>query len=477
MSRGSCIGASAGGTVTELIALGSMDKYLTANPTLSFWTFRYNHHTNFALESIQQPFNSPTNFGSDVQLTINRNGDLIYFMYVTMKLPGIKAVTPTSGVCGIGTNTFPCCDPCDPCGDGEAPDDCPCCPSGSSQQLDDLFDFSTFDDLDTCTGLSRPWAHWTNAIGQFLIKRACLVIGGSVVSTLYNDYLYMWEELTGKPGKRLREMIGKRFTRAQLVADSRQTRTLYVPLPFFFAKVPGNALSLASLQFHGVQIHICFEDLRNCVQVSDCDALVVKCDGCQPLSSNDTLNAMLDTTYVYLDIEERDRFATGSFDVLIDQVQSYTQTNARNTNMQLTLNFNHPVIELIWAIRRQCQKLCNNHFVFSGVYGKDPIKTVSLCLNNLPRFNLREGQYFRLVQPYQFHTNIPEAFIYVYSFGLYPELPQPSGSANFSRIDNVLLELDLQDELQDETVTAIVFARNWNLFRYRAGLGGVSFAN
>jgi len=445
-----CAGASAGGTLTELIALGAADQYLTANPTITFFRFRYNKHTNYAMEAIEQPFNSQVAFGSDVQVTLNRTGDLIYFMYVVIDLPGIKAAENTQAVCGIGSPQFPCASACDPCMDGEPVSACDlCCPT-SSEQDDDF----TLDDLDTCTGLRRPWAHYTNAVGQFLIKRACLVIGGQVVSVLYNDYLFMWEELAGKPGKRLTEMIGKRFTRAQLVADSQEDRRLYVPLPFWFTKTSGNALPLVSLQFHGVQVHVCFEDLQNAVQVSDCGVLVLKCRDCQPLNQND-LNARLLSTYIYLDIHERDRFATGSFEQLIDQVQQFSIVT-RSPQVRMNLNFNHPIIELMWAVKRKCQITANNHFNYSGKYMRDPVKFVHLRLNNLPRFAGREGRYFRLVQPYQFHTLIPESFTYVYSFALYPEEPQPSGSMNASRIDNVELILELQDDLGDEEVQIVV---------------------
>lgn len=473
MSASTCIGASAGGTLTELVALGAADVYLTKSPTITFFRFRYNKHTNFAMESIEQPFNTQVAFGSDVQVTLNRTGDLIYYQYVVIDLPGITACQPQLAVCGIGGNQFPCCDPCDPCGDGPAPE-CSC-PGTISSSVQDDDDEDFVDDFDYCTGLVRPWAHWTNAIGQFLVKRACLIIGGQIVDTLYNDYLFMWEELSGQPGKRLTEMIGKRFSRAQLVSDSQRDRRLYVPLPWWYTQTSGNALPLVSLQFHGVAVAVCFEELRRSIQVSDCDVLVVKCRDCQPINNND-LQARLDTVYVYLDIEERDRFATGSFEQLINQVQQYTITT-KSCQIRMNLNFNHPIIELIWAVRRRCQELCNNHFNYAGKWNRDPIKYVHLRLNNLPRFSGREGRYFRLVQPWQWHTNIPDSYTYCFCFGLHPEDAQPSGSANFSRIDNVELIFDLQDGLSEEEVTIMVFARNWNVFRYREGLGGVAFAN
>lgn len=470
----SCFGSSSGAALTQLMAQGALNVYLTQNPSITYWRQRYNRHTNFSMEAIQQPFGSQVSFGGEVQVLVNRTGDLLFWQYVMITLPAITSILSTSAVCSVGGGQFPCAlDPCDPCGDGPEPDNCICPrPAVSSAQEDD-FDLDS--PIDTCTGLTSPWVHYTNAIGQFLIKRACLVIGGQNINTLYNDYLYMWEELAGKPGKRLLEMIGKRFTRAQLVADSQQTRVLYVPLPWFFCRDPGNALPLVSLQFHGVQVNVCFETLVRSVQVSDCESLVVKCCDCQPLVNSD-LNASLLSTYVYLDVEERDAFATGQFEQLVTQVQAFT-TTAKSSQVRINLNFNHAMIELLWMVRRKCQELHNNHFNYSGKWGRDPIASVQLCLNNLSRFAAREGRYFRLVQPYQHHTLIPESFTYCYSFALHPESDNPSGSVNFSRIDNVELIFDLQDALANEEVTVRVFGRNWNLFRYREGLGGLAFAN
>jgi hypothetical protein len=302
-----------------------------------------------------------------------------------------------------------------------------------------------------------------------------------VIDTLYNDYLFMWEELSGKPGKRLTEMIGKRDDREQLIADSAVARRLYVPLPFWFTYHSGNSLPLTSLQFHGVQIHIEFSALKECVQVSDPGVVVLKVADCQQLNAND-LAARIDTTYVYLDIEERDRFATGSFEQLIFQTQQY-QLATNNCQVRMPLTFNHPVIELIWAVRRSCQASMNNWFNYSGKWGQDPINYVHLRLNNLPRFSGREARYFRLVQPYQHHTNIPETFVYCFSFALHPEAHQPSGSCNFSRIDSVELVFDMQEELSQsatgrpEQVSILVFGRSFNVMRYREGLAGLAFSN
>jgi hypothetical protein len=89
---------------------------------------------------------------------------------------------------------------------------------------------------------------------------------------------------------------------------------------------------------------------------------------------------------------------------------------------------------------------------------------------------MREASYFRLVTPYQFHSLIPEIPVYCYSFALYPEEAQPSGSANFSRLERVELVLQLQDGLQAEDVAVIVFSRSLNLLKFRDGVAGLAYS-
>merc|ERR1712086_549186 len=116
-------------------------------------------------------------------------------------------------------------------------------------------------------------------------------------------------------------MVGKRYSRSTLVCDSRIRRTLYIPLPFWFTQHSGQALALASLQFHGVQIHIEFERLERCIVTSDTSrgpVVVRNCATACCLSPAD-LSACLETTYIYLDTDERSRFATNHYETLITQ--------------------------------------------------------------------------------------------------------------------------------------------------------------
>ena len=112
-------------------------------------------------------------------------------------------------------------------------------------------------------------------------------------------------------------------------------------------------------------------------------------------------------------------------------------------------------------------------------WGENPVVTAKLQLNGQDRFSEREGTYFDLVQPYQFHTRSPDTGINVYSFALRPEEHQPSGTCNFSRIDNATLQLVLSNACVEGTKTAKVrvYATNYNVLRIMSGMGGLAYSN
>jgi hypothetical protein len=112
-------------------------------------------------------------------------------------------------------------------------------------------------------------------------------------------------------------------------------------------------------------------------------------------------------------------------------------------------------------------------------WGENPVVTAKLQLNGQDRFSEREGTYFDLVQPYQHHTRNPDTGINVYSFALRPEEHQPSGTCNFSRIDNATLQLVLSNNTVAGTNTAKVrvYATNYNVLRVMSGMGGLAYSN
>jgi hypothetical protein len=105
----------------------------------------------------------------------------------------------------------------------------------------------------------------------------------------------------------------------------------------------------------------------------------------------------------------------------------------------------------------------------------DLLDTTLLRLDGYDRFYRRTARYFRITQPYQYHTAIPDNYIYLYSFSLRPEAEQPSGSLNCSKIDDIVLNMTFNPALLSEDRSVTVYATNYNIFRIVGGLGGLAF--
>ena len=181
--------------------------------------------------------------------------------------------------------------------------------------------------------------------------------------------------------------------------------------------------------------------------------------------------------YIYLDTEERRRFAQQSHEYLIDQLQytgAVSRSSGAGASQSLRLDFNHPCKELVWVERNQTANkgLCN----FEADMGKQGGSAL-LQLNGHDRFAKRPMNYFTRVQPLQHHTNVPYGDrIGVYSFGLRPEDHQPSGTCNFSRIDNATLQLTLADAAHGDGSEFQVYATNYNVLRIMSGMGGLAYS-
>ena len=191
------------------------------------------------------------------------------------------------------------------------------------------------------------------------------------------------------------------------------------------------------------------------------------------------MQASLYVDYIYLDTDERRRFAQVSHEYLIEQLQF---TGDESSSSKIKLNFNHPVKELVWV--EQLTTQAGKVGEYSTTYDN-----AKLQLNGHERFSVRKPSYFQLVQPYQHHERVPtdkttgeSKHINVYSFALKPEEHQPSGTCNMSRIDNATLNLSGIGSAaiaggEPRPGTVKVFAVNYNVLRVMSGMGGLAYSN
>ena len=420
------------GGLMQLVAYGAQDVYLTGNPKVTFFQAVYKRHTNFAMENIEQTVNGTAANSGRVSVTIARNGDLVGDMYVELQSAAGNSRT-------------------------SAGDDC-------------------------------------NWVAERAIASAELSIGGQRIDKHYQRWwrlyseLYLDESKKANWGKMTTALTGK---------------TVYLPLIFFFNRNPGLYLPLIALQYHEVRIDF---DLAS------------------------TFDTYLSTSvfkvwanYVYLDTEERRRFAQKGHEYLIEQVQhtgSDTVTAGSTSNKRLS--YNHPVKELVWcfndpAAGNVATSLWNftsqpgasaivlESNTYADVSGNcfvpitqatgvplikcgeagsttefteevvGPLTDFKLVLNGQDRFKAQKGKYFNQVQAYNHHSGCPYPGVYAYSFALKPEEHQPTGTCNFSRIDNAQVAVTLPAAVANTTMH--MFAVNYNVLRIQSGMGGLAFSN
>ncbi len=400
-----------GGGLLQLVAVGKQDVFLTGNPQITWFKMVYRRYTNFAIESQAIPFDGDPDFGKRLTCTIPRRGDLLGPLLLEITLPEIYLTNGTL-------------------------------------------------------------AAYVNSVGHALIEEVSIEIGEQEIDKHTGEWMEIWSELTTPAGQRagFNNMIG-RFDGSLAPPTTYPPSTavavgttayqygavkLYVPLQFWFCKNPGLYLPLLAMQYHTVRINL---KLRSLSQLVFQAGIPVNSNACPPPATQVQVAKIKDIRlygdYAHLDVEERRRFVANSHEYLIEQLQYTPRVDIPETTTTATvpLEFNHCIKEMVWVLQRNAIEANNEWFNFSSTSTQEPgqrrdmLQDAIIQMDGYDRFEVRDAGYFRLVQPWLRHTNVPiGTFIYCYSFGIKPEEQQPSGSFNASRIDTLKLQISLRPD-------------------------------
>jgi hypothetical protein len=312
---------------------------------------------------------------------------------------------------------------------------------------------------------------YVNNVGYHLLKEVELEIGGISIVKHYGRWMYIWQELT-RPAEKDAihdKMIGNRNDVTTAADPLSAPGKLYVPLQFWFCNNYALAFPLIACQYHEVKVNITFASLS---EVSRSTVAV---------TANGALSADLYVDYVFLDNDERRKFATSAHEYLIEQLQYPSAESHGTTSSTFTRRldgFNHPVKEIVFVLQRDAELVSTDMNAqpsdFANATGGQTVDKAKLILNGNDRFSERSGEYFNWVQPYFHHSRGPATGIYVYSFATEPEKHQPTGTCNFSRIDTAQLSITPLGTLT--AVQSHVYMVNYNVLRLVSGMAGLSFA-
>ena len=524
------------GALMQIVAYGAQDLFLTGTPEITYWKVSYRRHTNFAMESIEQTFQGQADFGRRVSAVLSRNGDLAYRTYLQVTLPEInQQMKASSGAVyarwldyvgeqmvsqvevEIGGQRI----------DRQYGDWMHIWNQltmsseqqrgywkmiGHTTQLTYITDPSFADVAGPCAGASGP-------------AQVCAPRNALPETTLYIP-LQFW--FTKNPGLAL-PLIALQYHEVKINLDIRPigeclwavsdlsatdgstksvttayqqslvAASLYIDYIFLdtderrkMAQNPHEYL-IEQLQFTGDESvgsssnkiklnfnHPCKELIwvvQPDANVDYCSSLeagstLFKTLGAQPFNYTDAIDALPNAIHAFGGPD-----ATSGTDAFIDASGLFEGNGAHDVSGNGTwsglqgdnasgLSDAGTFVLAETALDMHC-------------WGENPVVTAKLQLNGQDRFSEREGSYFDVVQPFQHHTRAPDAGINVYSFALRPEEHQPSGTCNFSRIDNAVLQLVLSSGTVAGVSTAKVrvYALSYNVLRVMSGMAGIAYSN
>jgi hypothetical protein len=520
------------GGLIQLVAHGIEDKFLTGNPTITFFKVVYRRHTSFTKEEIRQNFTSEPSFGRNVSCHISRSGDLIGSIFLVVKLP--KVVLPDT---------------------------------------------------------QRVKFAWVKRLGFAMIKSVNIVINGHQIDKHYGDWLNVWSELTGAingPHERgFKKMIGDidELTNFDYVKDE---YTLFIPLQFWFCKFSGSALPITALHYSDIEINVEFETQKACYLTSPTHSITIrdnlpsfvkgeyieqnvdgdlragvfvdfdpstkklyydkvtetKISGITVASDFNTSNpvavsqlessdlgqqykivgktsgystfaefnsfsqsmpipiknlkfvdSFLLVDYYFLDTEERVRFSQSRHDYLIDQLYYTAPIEISDTNRNIKMVSDHPCRLMVWTVQMKYIKNSKDYFNYTDTYqrkvfsyepyevplgdpiGNNLILSSTILLNGYERMSFRNNKYFEHVQQHQNIKYSPQVGINHYSFAINPFTPlQPSGSINTSQIDNIEIKMTLSPIISPNNLALFTgYSLCYNILRIVNGLGALVF--
>ena len=523
------------GGLIQLVAYGVEDLYLVNEPQITFFKVVYRRHTNFSTEELKQSFSHNLDFGRRVTVTLSRDGDLIRQVTLVVQLPSIPQFLDSDGnidqitkIAWVRRIGYAIIKDIEVEIGGELID----------RQYGDFLNIwhdltltanrnidKMIGDVDILTNFSNgkqeytlyiPLQFWFNRITGLALPivslqyshininvelnniQSCYILSPTHIIKMDNDFVNF------KDFEFIEQTVNGITSLARFIHFDIVNKEMYI------LRLSNNGFQ--SVQFDGSVTNprtILYSGSSATTLVNEQYFINGKSSGfqCMPdlnaveniynnnnINVNSVLNSLslpdayLLVEYIYLDDEERVRFSRSKLEYLIEQVSYNGEKIITGINQSFKVGFTQPCKELIWVTQLSIAKNTRINDVFNytnslvrdnneDLIGSNIVINETLLFNGQQRLTLRDSQYFTFIQQYQNHTNGTNPLINTYGFALYPEKHQPSGTANFSKIDNITLQLNVLPIITFNNSAVIrVYGVFYNVLRIAHGISGLVFA-
>jgi hypothetical protein len=495
------------GGLMQLVAYGIENLYLTEDPQITFFKVVYRRHTNFSVESIPQYFNIKANFSNRVSCSITRNGDLINRMYVVVALPNIPNLPGGAMVRWVNNIGYALLKTIELEIGGRIID---------TQYGDWLYIWNELNRNNNYEGINKmignvpelyefsssknaytlyiPLQFWFCRNVSLSLPIIALEYSEVKINIEFADisdciiaspthYIYLTDSIClFKPYELVQ--VGSSDQYIQFINyNNTNMRMGYIKMDSNVNLLPNTILrgteSNYSTTIYDTSSGVYSSILKNTEVLN----LSKSNSTFRDVYNLTLLDAFMYVDYVYLDNMERMKFAKSNHEYLIDICQFDNDKIIFNSNNKIGVGYSHPTKEII--IRGQMDYMINNYYKdpfnyttsFNKATGKGLIKKILIKLNGFNRDTDYDKNFYSNVQSLQHHKSIAPNGVFLYSFALNPFDSQPSGSCNFSKIDDITIDITVEPISYTKPAKIRIYAFTYNVFRIINGVAGLAFDN
>ena len=492
-----------GGGLIQLAAYGIENYYLTEDPQITYFKIVYRRHTNFSIEPIPQFFNIKANFSNRVSCTISKIGDLINRTYIVIDLPNIPTLPNNAKVRWINNIGYGLIKTVEFEVGGKIID---------SSYGDWLYIWNELNkrDLDYIIGNVPELIEYSSSkngyrlyvpLSFYFCRNVSLSL--PIIALEYNEvkinvefndisnclivgpthYICLEDSIClFKPYEMLQ--IDDTDNYVQFINfDSSSLKMGYVKMDNNVGLAIGIVLTGLETRYQ-TKVYDPSTNQFKMIKTNDEILNLTKSNMTFRNIYNLTLvDAYLLVDYVYLDNLERLKFAKSNHEYLIDVCQFDNDKMIFNSNNKIKIGYFNPTKEII--IRAQYDYMINDYYKdtfnyttsFNPKNAKSLIKKIMIKLNGFNREIDYDKMFYTYIQALQHHSSLPPLGLFMYSFSLKPFDSQPSGSCNFSKIDDITIDITVEPISYNRTAKIKIYAFSWNIFRIMDGIGGVVFSS
>jgi hypothetical protein len=377
------------------------------------------------------------------------------------------------------------------------------------------------------TNLAR--VSWLEKLGHILPLTVSLEIDGEEYESIDFNWLEIYYQLNKNIGqvRGYNIMIGNVPELTTFNNISKPSYKLNIPLPLLFSRFSNYHIPLICSQYQDIVIRIKVRPLAELCNIDNGTQFVKKSlSGKQLIQTTPKPKFSLSSDFIYLEKDERLKFAGLHQEYLVEYLQNSTdiiinKNNIPNNQLMVKLHFNNNCKYIVWFEKTKQNEtnkkwliygynindytlakpttqmqitnfnyidpnytplLSNGKLAYPVINDRKSIFTkATIMFNGEKRMNTMHRSYYEYVEALSNTTGLLPEGVSMYSFALYTNMMQPSGSVNLSKIDDFMIFYEIDPVFRqivencNESASLRIYAVTQNILRYLSGMCGRAF--